>query len=62
MKLFRALLAHCDQGTDRVIEDVRQRLPDKDIWVNLRGGLPLGNGSLSRQFRKHDTTGVSQRE
>ncbi len=40
MKLFRALLAHCDQGTDRVIEDVRQRLPDKDIWVtewNTRG-------------------------
>ena len=40
MKLFRALLAHCDQGTDRVIEDVRQRLPDKEIWVtewNTRG-------------------------
>lgn len=40
MKLFRALLAHCDQGTDCVIADVRQRLPDKDIWVtewNTRG-------------------------
>ena len=40
MKLFRALLAHCDQGTDRVIDNVRQRLPDKDIWVtewNTRG-------------------------
>ena len=40
MKLFRALLAHCDQGTDHVIEDVSQRLPGKEIWVtewNTRG-------------------------
>ena len=40
MSLFRTLLAHCDQGTDRVVEDVRQRLPGKDIWVtewNTRG-------------------------
>ena len=40
MKLFRALLAHCDQGTDHVVEDVRQRLPGKEIWVtewNTRG-------------------------
>ena len=44
MKLFRALLAHCDQGADRVIEDVRQRLPGKEIWVTewntVRGRLP----------------------
>ena len=39
-RLFRALLAHCDQGTDTVVEDVRQRLPGKEIWVtewNTRG-------------------------
>jgi hypothetical protein len=39
-KLFPALLAHCDQGIDRVVEDVRQRLPNKEIWVtewNTRG-------------------------
>jgi len=33
MKLFKALLAHCDQGIDNVIDDVRQRLPGKEIWV-----------------------------
>lgn len=33
MKLFRALLAHCDQGIDNVVEDVRQRMPGKEIWV-----------------------------
>ena len=40
MKLFQTLLAHCDQGTDRVVEDLEQRLPDKEIWVtewNTRG-------------------------
>jgi len=40
MKMFRALLAHLDQGTDHVIDDVRQRLPGKEIWVtewNTRG-------------------------
>ena len=38
--MFQALLAHCDQGTDRVVEDLVQRLPDKEIWVtewNTRG-------------------------
>lgn len=40
MKMFRALLAHLDQGTDHIIEDVCQRLPGKEIWVtewNTRG-------------------------
>ena len=33
LKLFGALLAHCDQGIDNVVEDVRQRMPGKEIWV-----------------------------
>ena len=33
MKLFTAILAHCDQGIDDLVADVRQRVPGKDIWV-----------------------------
>jgi len=39
-KMFKALLAHCDQGIDRVVEDVARHVPGKEIWVtewNTRG-------------------------
>jgi hypothetical protein len=37
---MRIMKQHLDRGTDHVIEDVRQRLPGKEIWVtewNTRG-------------------------
>jgi hypothetical protein len=39
-RLFKALMAHCDQGAERAIEDARRRLPGKEIWItewNTRG-------------------------
>jgi hypothetical protein len=39
-RLFKALLARCDEGVDRVVTDVARRLPGKEIWVtewNPRG-------------------------
>ena len=46
MKLFRALLAHCDQGTDRVIDDVRQRLAGQG---HLGHGMEYSRGRLPKQ-------------
>jgi hypothetical protein len=41
MRMFKALMARCDQGVDRVVDDTRRRLPGKEIWItewNPRGG------------------------
>jgi hypothetical protein len=37
LRLFSAMLAHCDEGVDRVVADVRQRVPGKEIWVTEWG-------------------------
>jgi hypothetical protein len=41
VRLFRALMAHADEGVDRALDDISRRLPGKEIWVtewNTRGG------------------------
>jgi hypothetical protein len=41
IRLFHALMAHADEGTDRALDDVIRRVPGKEIWVtewNTRGG------------------------
>lgn len=45
-RIFAAMMARCDQGVDRVLTDLEQRLPGKEIWVtewNPRGPNPDGS-------------------
>lgn len=33
IELYHVLMAHCNQGVDRVLADISKRLPGKEIWV-----------------------------
>lgn len=33
MELYQVLMAHCDEGVDRVVSDIERRMPAKEIWI-----------------------------